>query len=258
MSPYDAPGTYSLLQYAELVRAIWYPIGGFYKVVEALVNIGKRHSVNYRLSTPVQKINVSADGRATGVTLASGEVLDASLVVCNADLVYSYNTLLPPSPAKAAALSARETSCSSISFYWGLNGKIPELGTHNIFLAGEYKESFDAIFHNHTLPDEPSFYVNVPSRVDPSAAPEGKDAVIVLLPIGHLLEGDAKGLSEKGTNWEAVINGLRTQVIRDIKARTGVDVGPMIVTEQINTPMTCAYIDELGGAMLTSSAHRAR
>jgi phytoene desaturase (3,4-didehydrolycopene-forming) len=32
MSPYDAPGTYSLLQYTELAEGIWYPLGGFHKV----------------------------------------------------------------------------------------------------------------------------------------------------------------------------------------------------------------------------------
>lgn len=32
MSPYDAPGTYSLLQYGELAEGIWYPVGGFHKV----------------------------------------------------------------------------------------------------------------------------------------------------------------------------------------------------------------------------------
>jgi phytoene desaturase (3,4-didehydrolycopene-forming) len=32
MSPYDAPGTYSLLQYTELAEGIWYPIGGFHRV----------------------------------------------------------------------------------------------------------------------------------------------------------------------------------------------------------------------------------
>lgn len=31
-SPFDAPGTYSLLQYTELAEGIWYPIGGFNKV----------------------------------------------------------------------------------------------------------------------------------------------------------------------------------------------------------------------------------
>jgi phytoene dehydrogenase-like protein len=32
MSPFDAPGTYSLLQYTELAEGIWYPKGGFHKV----------------------------------------------------------------------------------------------------------------------------------------------------------------------------------------------------------------------------------
>lgn len=32
MSPFDAPGTYSLLQYTELAEGIWYPKGGFHTV----------------------------------------------------------------------------------------------------------------------------------------------------------------------------------------------------------------------------------
>lgn len=37
MSPFDAPGTYSLLQYTELAEGIWYPIGGFHKVCNVQV-----------------------------------------------------------------------------------------------------------------------------------------------------------------------------------------------------------------------------
>lgn len=37
MSPYDAPGTYSLLQYTELAEGIWYPIGGFHRVSSILI-----------------------------------------------------------------------------------------------------------------------------------------------------------------------------------------------------------------------------
>lgn len=37
MSPFDAPGTYSLLQYTELAEGIWYPIGGFHKVCIATI-----------------------------------------------------------------------------------------------------------------------------------------------------------------------------------------------------------------------------
>jgi phytoene desaturase (3,4-didehydrolycopene-forming) len=94
-----------------------YPRGGFHKVLEALVNVGERLGVQYRLSTPVAQVNVDRHSkRATGVTLASGEVLNADIVLVNADLVYAYNELLPES-TRAKALSMKPASCSSISFY---------------------------------------------------------------------------------------------------------------------------------------------
>lgn len=182
----------------------------------------------------------SPDGRrATGVHLASGESLSADVVVLNADLVYAYNTLLPPSP-QATQLKTRKASCSSISFYWAIDRKLDQLKTHNIFLAGDYRASFDAIFVRQSLPDEPSFYVNVPSRVDPTAAPEGKDAVIVLVPIGHLVEEEGQAGLRRDADWDAIVNGARDVIIKAIEARTGIKgLNDMIVHESINTPITC-------------------
>merc|ERR1711939_942824 len=134
MSPFDAPGTYSLLQYTELAEGIWYPRGGFHKIVEGLVNIGKRFGVEYHLSTPVKNVKLSGDGhKVQGVQLEDGTSLEADLVICNADLIYAYNNLLPES-SYAKSLSTRKTSCSSISFYWGIDRIVPELNAHNIFL----------------------------------------------------------------------------------------------------------------------------
>jgi phytoene desaturase (3,4-didehydrolycopene-forming) len=240
MSPFDAPGTYSLLQYTELAEGIWYPRGGFHVVLDALVKVGKRMGVEYRLSTGVSRINVSSDGkRAEGVTLSSGEELSADLVVVNADLVYAYNNLLPSS-SKAASLSKKSASCSSISFYWAMDKQIPELTAHNIFLADDYKESFDDIFKRQLIPQEPSFYVNVPSHVDPSAAPDGKDTVVVLVPVGHLLENHAtNGLDPQSKqDWNAMVNKAREKVLTTIEGRTGAKMRHSIIHEEINTPGT--------------------
>ena len=54
-------------------------------------------------------------------------------------------------------------TCSAIMFYWGVDRVYPQLGTHNVFLAGDYHASFDRIFNDHLLPDEPSFYVHAPA-----------------------------------------------------------------------------------------------
>ena len=238
MSPFDAPGTYSLLQYTELAEGIWYPRGGFHVVLDALVKVGKRMGVDYRLSAGVSRVNFSSDGkRANGVTLASGEELSADIVVVNADLVYAYNNLLPSS-SEATSLSKRAASCSSISFYWAMDKKVTELNCHNIFLADDYKESFDDIFKRQLIPQEPSFYVNVPSRVDPSAAPDGKDTVVVLVPVGHLLENHAsEGLNPQSQqDWNAMVSKAREKVLTTIEGRTGAKMRHSIIHEAINTP----------------------
>ena len=97
------------------------------------MKIGQRLGVNYRFSTSVDRIILSKDNKtATGVLLSTGETLTADTIVCNADLVYAYNNLLPPS-SQARSLSARKASCSSISFYWALDRQFPQLTAHNIF-----------------------------------------------------------------------------------------------------------------------------
>jgi phytoene desaturase (3,4-didehydrolycopene-forming) len=170
--------------------------------------------------------------------------LTADIVVCNADLIYAYNNLLPQS-SYATSLSKRQTSCSSLSFYWALSRTVPELQAHNIFLAEEYKNSFDSIFKDHLIPKDPSFYVNVPSRVDPSAAPPNCDAIVVLVPVGHLLSDDkathqgmASSIEKTVQDWPALIATARKQVLKTIQARTGVDIAPLIIHEQTNDPLS--------------------
>lgn len=286
MSPFDAPGTYSLLQYTELAEGIWYPIGGFWAVVKALVKVGERLGVKYRLNCPVERVLLDSYGKkARGVRLASGEEVLADVVVVNADLVYAYNNLFPalsstekepdlrPTPY-AHALTQKEGSCSSLSFYWSLSEKVPALTTHNIFLADEYRESFDAIFKKQSIPNEPSFYVNVPSRIDPTAAPESKDSLVILVPIGHLKNSRtaAGGAIESGTedktatsgsgldinstaDLETMIRTTRSKVIETIKSRTGTDLKPLITNEILNTPPTWAEKFNLDKGCILGLSH---
>lgn len=115
---------------------------------------------------------------------------------------------------------------------------IPELHAHNVFLADDYQDSFDDIFKRQLIPKEPSFYVNVPSRVDPTAAPNGQDSVVVLVPCGHLLEGEAnRGLKPQNVqDWQAMVSKARNAVFDTVRLRTGVDLPAHITNEIINTP----------------------
>jgi phytoene desaturase (3,4-didehydrolycopene-forming) len=121
---------------------------------------------------------------------------------------------------------------------------IPELETHNVFLASDFQDSFDDIFKRQSIPKEPSFYVNVPSRIDPSAAPEGKDSVVVLVPVGHLFKTSGQGplAGEKGLDlknqqdWRGMINKAREAIFTTVESRTGANLRESIVNEIINEP----------------------
>jgi phytoene desaturase (3,4-didehydrolycopene-forming) len=214
--------------------------------VEALVNIGSRLGVEYHFNSPIKEIQLSADGkRAIGVSFQDPQrpPLSADLVICNADLTYAYNNLLPTT-AYGTSLTKRETSCSSISFYWALDRQFTELTAHNIFLAEDYAESFDSIFKKHLIPDQPSFYVNVPSRIDSTAAPEGCDSIVVLVPVGHLFDSEsdthrgAEGTPGVTQDWNAMVSVARDTILRTIEARLKISLGPHIIDEVINTPPT--------------------
>lgn len=231
MSPYDTPALFNLLQYTEIVDGVWYPRGGFHKVIEALEKIAtKKFGAKFMYNKNVNTIIVDSENVARGIRFDDGTEDYADIIVCNADLVYAYNHLLPKTNyGKSLGENAALTS-SSISFYWGLSCKIPELDVHNVFLAKDYKASFDTIFQQQILSDDPFFYVNVPSKIDPSAAPEGKETVVLLLPIAHITENNKDCLDE----W---VKRARFRVIQILEERTGLkNFESLIETEIINDP----------------------
>lgn len=216
ISPYDALATYSLIQYTELANGVWFPMGGLYRVIETLEAIAKAKGVRFLYNTPVKKIKVD-ERRATGVVLQDDSMLDADVIVANADLPYAYRDLLPDAGA-AKHLERLQYTSSAIMFYWGVDKVYPQLGTHNVFLCGDYRASFDRIFKDHTLPDEPSFYVHAPARIDPSAAPAGQDTLMVLVPVGHIDDRARQDWSALQTQARAaVLARLAQQGMRDLE-----------------------------------------
>lgn len=189
LSPFDAPATYSLLQYTELIGGVWYPLGGLYRVVESLAELAQLLGVQLAYETPVAQIVVE-QGRAAGVRLEDGSHLAAEVIVANADLPYVYRCLLSAGEAddraEAERLARLKYTSSAIMFYWGVDRQYPQLDTHNVFLSGDFQAGFERIFADHSLPGSPSFYVHAPQRVDPTAAPAGQDSLYVLVPVGHL------------------------------------------------------------------------
>ena len=119
----------------------------------------EKFGTKFTYSRGVEKI-VCENERVTGVVLDDGTFIAADIVVSNVDLVTTYRKLLPAGDPYVKRLEKLKLTSSTFSFYWCMKKQIPQLEGHNIFLAGDYKESFDVIFEGLGLPSDPSFYVH--------------------------------------------------------------------------------------------------
>ena len=222
LSPYDAPATYTLLQFTELAEGVWYPRQGMYEAIRSLTAIAEGHGAKFRYQAPVKRVNVDGD-HVAGVTLEDGEQIIGDVVVINADLPYAYENLLDDAAA-TERMGRLKYSSSTLMFYWGLKGeRSPELLHHNVFLSDHvYRRSFAQIFHEHTLPEEPSFYIHAPVRTVPSFAPDDGDALMVLVPTGHMAKEhpqDWPALQQRARDWvldrlgQIGLTGLRERIV---------------------------------------------
>lgn len=218
VSPYEAMATFSMLQYTELVDGVWLPKGGMYQVIKALTKIAQKLKVKFNYNSGVAKIN-SQGSKVNGITLENGKKYDADIVISNADLPYTYNQLLPKSEA-AKKLLAKRYSCSCLMFCWAVNKQYPQLRTHNLFLAGNYKQSFNTVLKDLSLPKDASFYIHTPRHFDPSMAPKNQDSLVVIFPVGHInrqASQDWKQLETQARN--LAFDRLAQVGIKDIKSK---------------------------------------
>jgi phytoene desaturase (3,4-didehydrolycopene-forming) len=215
LSPFEAPATFSMMSYTELAHGVWYPKGGMYQVVEALMGLAREAGVEFVFNTAVEQIDVNAN-HTRGVVV-DGQRLEADVVLANADLPYVYQNLLPQD-AQSKELDRKRYSCSVISFFWGVDKPYETLPPHTLFLADDYRENFDSIIRDLGLPANPSLYIHAPARLDPSMAPDGQDTLIAIVPVGHMsANGEQDWSAIRDQAREHVFRRLRTLGINDLE-----------------------------------------
>jgi len=256
LSPYNAPGVFSLLAATELTDGVWYPIGGFQKIRDGFLDLVLKSGVDVRCNTAVEKLIITEQGsgedavkKCTGVKLASGEVLTADVVVANPDLPYVYEELLEAQgPAKqeidaeVTRLNKMDYSCGVLAYYFCLKGRVPGLLQHNVFLGSDYKGSWDRPWTpaNFDSPAQPNFYVHNPTYTDTTCAPEGCDSVMVLLPVSNTEEGRLKAQKAGAPlpSREEMVNAGRSAILRRFTEAGFGDVESMIQHEFVYDPLT--------------------
>lgn len=226
-SPFDTSGIYTLMAALDYRDGVFYPKGGIYKLVEAMVEISRQAGVRYHLNGAVEKI-VASKGEVKHIILESGEKVEGDIFICNADMQFSETRLLEPKyrtyPAKY--WKNRNPGPSALMMYLGVKGKLDELEHHALLFVDEWKENFEAIYKSRKAPDPASIYISKATATDPSFAPKGHEALVVLVPF-------PAGVYPSKAKSEI----LAEKYLEDIEKMTGItDLRKRIVSRTIMTP----------------------
>jgi len=171
-NPYRTPGLMRMIPGLEHGQGAFYPVGGMYKITQALHLLAVDLGVQFHFHSAVERILLDGDQRrALGVSTAKGEY-HADVVVSNMDVVPTYRKLMPDLKAPERTLE-QERSSSALVFYWGVRGNYPELGLHNILFSEDYKREFEYLFDKLDVFEDPTVYINITSKHTPKDAPDG-------------------------------------------------------------------------------------
>jgi len=227
-NPFDTTSIYSLIHYLERKWGIQFAMGGTGALVDALTTLITEIGVQLRLNTTVDEIVVQ-QGQATGVRLASGEVLHADLVVSNADPSWLYSKMIakPPFFPRLKVRTAK-SSMGLFVLYFGTTRQYKEVAHHTIWFGERYEELLRDIFDCKPLSSDFSLYVHRPTATDPSFAPPGCDSWYVLAPVPNL---------RAGTEWNEIAEAYGDSILQALEGSMMPNLREHVVERFHMTPL---------------------
>jgi phytoene desaturase len=228
-NPFSVTSIYSLIAYLEREWGVWFARGGTGALVQGLVRLIENQGSEVRLNAEVAQITLDGQ-RATGVRLASGEQIDADVVISNADAAWTYRNLLPASARSTwtdRKLERTNYSMSLFVWYFGTDRVYEDVEHHTILLGPRYEGLLRDIFGNKHLAEDFSLYLHRPTKTDPKLAPQGKDTFYVLSPVPHL---------DSGVDWSTTAERYRQAVSDYLEEAVMPGLSKHIVSSRVLTP----------------------
>ncbi len=177
------PALYSLMNYADMALGTWYPVGGMYKIIEAMVNIAEEQGVKFRYNSAVTSIELN-EVKAKGVW-SNGTFFYTDYIIAGADYHHVEKDLIAKEFRRYtdAYWDSRVMAPSSLIFYLGLNKRVKNLLHHTLFFDQDFAVHAREIYEDPKWPTAPQFYVSCTSKTDPSVAPVGHENLFILIPV---------------------------------------------------------------------------
>lgn len=226
-SPYGSPAVLCAIAHMQVGEGVWYPECGTRAVPQALEALARELGVEIRTCTGIARIRREGD-RVVGVETEAGETVPLAAVVSNMDSVRTYRELVGDDLAERGIRRAFEPACSGVVLYLGLKKRYDHLAHHCFVFSRDPEEEFDHIYRLGEPALDPTCYIAAPARSDPSVAPEGGEALYVLVHTPWL---------RPHHDWSHMLPAYRRTIIDKLKRTAGLhDLEDRIEVERFLTP----------------------
>jgi phytoene desaturase len=231
-NPFTATSIYSMIHELEQKFGVWFAMGGTGALVKGFGECFIDSGGEVFLEAEVSEIIIDEqNGRAKGVKMVSGEIIEADAVVANSDVARTYLDLIPSKYRKKytdTKVKSMTYSMSLFVIYFGTDKKYENMAHHEIILGNRYKGLLDEIFVDKTLADDFSLYLHRPTATDPSLAPEGCDCWYVLSPVPNL-EGEI--------DWKTAAEPYKQKIYEYLEKHYMPDLRKHIISETHIDPL---------------------
>ncbi len=185
--PSNTPAFYSFMNYADFGLGTFHPKNGMYSVVTGMKTLAESLGVDMKTNQNVERILVN--GKKASAVVVNGETIATDVVLSGADYHHT-ETLLDKTYRQysEAYWQKKVFAPSALLFYVGFSKKLNNVEHHTLFFDVDFQEHTNVIYDTPKWPEEPLFYASFPSKTDNSAAPEGKEAGIFLIPLAPGLD----------------------------------------------------------------------
>ena len=208
----------NIIPHLEFGKGAFFPREGMYSITRSLTSLAERQGVSFHYDSQIERIEVTGD-QVQGLKV-KGTVEYFDRVVSNMDIVGTYKRLLPEIKAPRFLLNQPKSS-SALIFYWGIRDSFPELGLHNILFSEDYREEFEDIFGRKSINEDPTIYINISSKLNPSDAPGGSENWFVMINTPN----------NTGQNWDDLIQRARINILKKLERMLGRSVDVLIEEE---------------------------
>jgi len=224
-NPYSAPATLNVIPHIEQHFGAYFPDGGMYSIITALVKLAESLGVKFYYNSPVDEI--ALDGRKVKGIKVNGELHEADTVVSNMDVWFTYHNLLKDHPKlHPQKILQQERSSSALIFYWGINQQLAQLDLHNIFFSADYKAEFNHIWQEKNIYRDPTIYLNISSKYKSDDAPAACENWFVMINVP----------ANTGQDWDGLIANARKNIIDKLSRLLGEDINQLIISESTLDP----------------------